>query len=359
MIELRNEEQRKKYIPRIWLKIFREDPEEFRDEFVDAGVLNYLYQVTSKNKTIFLKQALGKTKHWRVIGKDLASISMDRLKCEGRYIDIVKKFLPKGVEVPNILNYDEENNILALSDVKKDGILLETSMLNGNFNELTAYRLGEFLGVSNRNTMGKKIIIRGTPEDDLKNWHLFLNMRTRGILQREKFPDEVVSEIESLYNLAKGKYTKAVLVITDYCPKNVLERKDGKIGLVDFEQACGVGDLAFDLGFLMGHYLIIGVINKQKAESAIRAMKQILAGYNKEMAGLKDKYHDERLIKYAGAVMVYRITGSSKVGWIKSEDAPLIKEIGFHLITSSFKNGFDDVFTSLGKKLVMAKNHHT
>jgi len=351
MIELRNEEQRKKYIPQIWSKIFGESPEEFRDEFVDTGILNYLYQVTSKNKTIFLKQALDKTKHWRIIGKDLASIPMDRLKCEEKYIDIVKKFLPRGVEVPNILHYDEENNILALSDVKKDGILLETSMLNGNFNGRTAFRLGEFLGISNRNTLDKKIVIRGTPKEDLENWHLFLNMRTRGILQRGEFPDDVISEIEKLYNLAKDKYTKAVLVITDYCPKNVLERKDGSIGLVDFEQACGIGDPAFDLGFLMGHYLIISVINEEKVEEAIKSMSEILKGYNKEMAILKDGQHDKRIIKYAGAVMVYRITGSSQVSWIKPDDVPLIKEIGFHLITNKFDDGFEDVFSFLKKKL--------
>ena len=176
-------------------------------------------------------------------------------------------------------------------------------------------------------------------------------MRTRGILQREEFPDGVRSEIEKLYNLAKDRYTNKVLVNTDYCPKNVLERKDGSIGLVDFEQACGVGDPAFDLGFLMGHYFIMSVINEEKVEEAIKAMMEILKGYNKEMADLKEDQHDKRVIKYAGAVMVYRITGSSQVSWIESEDAPLIKEIGFHLITNNFKRGFDDVFSFLKKKL--------
>jgi len=349
MIELRNEKERKKYIHDLWIELFNEDSAILKDEFIELGVLNYIYKVTSSKRTIFLKQALEKAIHWEKIGKDLASIPMDRIKYEEKYIDIIKKFLPKGVEVPVVLNYDEENNILALSDVKKNGILLETNMLNGNFDERVAYNLGKFLGASNKNTLGKKIIVRGTAETDLKNWYLFLNMRTRGILKREEFPDNVKYEIEKLYDLVKDKYTIGVLVNTDYCPKNILERKDGSIGLVDFEQACGVGDPAFDLGFLMGHYLIISVINKDKIEEAIKAMTEILKGYNEEMNSLKDKQHDERVIKYAGAVMVYRITGSSPAPWIKPDIMPKIKEIGYYLIVNEFKSSFNEVFEYLGK----------
>jgi len=350
MIELRNEEQRKRYIHDIWVRLFGQET-ELKDEFVETGVVNYLYQVTSSNKTIFLKQALEKIKNWKKIGKDLASVPMDRIKYEEKYIKIVKEFLPREVEVPNVLWYDEENNILALSDVRKDGSLLETNMLEGKFSEKPAYHLGQFLGISNKNTLGKKIVVRGNVKTDLENWHLFLNMRTRGILQKGKFPEEVKIELERFYHEIKNEYTFDVLVNTDYCPKNILERQDGTIGLVDFDQSCGVGDTAFDLGFLMGHYLIITVLNKEKIEEANRAMNAILRGYNIERGYLKDNRHYERVIKYAGAVMIYRISGSSQVSWIKPEHAPLVKEIGIYLIINDFRNDFQDVFEYLEKKL--------
>lgn len=351
MIELRNEEQRKRYAHDTWVRLFGEESAELKDRFLDIGVLNYVYQITSGNRTIFLKQALKKAKHHEKIGKDLASMPIDRIKYEKKYIGIVKKFLPKEVEVPSVLNYDEENHVLILSDVKKGGVLLEASMLEGKFNEKPAYYLGNFLGISNKNTLGKKIVIRGNEKADLENWHLFLNMRTRGILQKGNFPNEVKKELERFYDDVKNKYTFDVLVNTDYCPKNVLERQDGTIGLVDFEQACGIGDTAFDLGFLMGHYLIIGILNKEKIEEAITAMNGILRGYNREMNYLKDNRHDERVIKYAGAVMLYRISGSSWVPWIKQEYAPLIKEIGIYLILNYFRNNFLDVFKYLREKL--------
>ena len=79
-------------------------------------------------------------------------------------------------------------------------------------------------------------------------------------------------------------------------------------------------------------------------------MKQVLKGYDEEMRDLKDSEHDKRVIKYAGAVMVYRITGSSPAPYIKPEVIPLIKETAFPIITNKFDN-FDSVFGFLRKKL--------
>ena len=45
----------------------------------------------------------------------------------------------------------------------------------------------------------------------------------------------------------------------------------------------------------MGHYLLMGVIKKDKIEDAIKAMKQVLKGYDEEMQDLKDKEHDKRV----------------------------------------------------------------
>ena len=354
MIELRNEAQREEYIKQnissLWYNLFEENPKQFNVDFVNVGAWNFVYRVESNGKVIYLKQALQEPKNKEKLGKEFWTVPKERIKYEERYIQIINKFLPQGVELPEILNYDEKNNILILSDISRNGISLETFMLDGNFNERTAYYLGKFLGISNKKTFGKKIIIRGKEEEDLKCWHLFLMMRTKGILQRGEFPEEVKKELESFHNEVKNKYTFNVLINADYCPKNVIERKNGSVGLIDFEQACGLGDIAYDLGFLMGHYLIISVIRKEKFRDAINAMKQILNGYNEEMINLKDKQHDERVIKYAGAVMVYRITGSSPAPYIKAKDIPLIKEIGFYLIINKFED-FDRVFDYLEKTL--------
>ena len=352
MIELRNEEQRKKYVHDLWIELFEEEPYQITDNFIDIGVLNFVYMARSNNKIIYLKQALEDAKNKAKIREDLANILKERIQYENKYIEVIGKELPDKIELPKILKYDKENNILVLSDVKKDGILLETSMLNGDFNEKTAYYLGKFLGISHEKTLGKKIVIRGDEEEDLMNWYVFLNMRTKGILQKEKFPENVQYEIKKLHDEVKNKYTYDVVVNIDCCPKNVFERNDGSLGIIDFELSSGVGDPAYDLGFLMGHYLLIGVIRRDKIQEAINSMRQILVGYDQEMRDFKDKNYDTRLIKYAGAAMIYRITGSSTAHYIKVEDISLIKEIGFNLITNKFEIGFNSVFEFLKEYLL-------
>lgn len=353
MIELRNEEERKQYIHDLWIELFGEEPTELKDEFIDVGAMNFVFRIESGSKIIYLKQALEEAKNKAKIGKDLASIPQERIQYEDKYIETIGKHLPKEIELPQILKYDKENNILVVSDVKKDGFLLETSMLDGNFNEKTAYNLGKFLGISHKVTYDKKIVLRGNEEEDLSNWHVFLNMRTRGILQKGDFPEDVKSELNKFYDAVKEKHTYDVVINMDVCPKNVFERKNGSVGIIDFELAGGVGDPAYDLGFLMGHYLLIGAIKKEKIEDAIKAMKQVLKGYDEEMQGLKDKDYDKRVIKYAGAVMVYRITGSSPAPYIQPEAIPLIKETAFSIITNKFEK-WNDVFEFL--KESFAKN---
>ena len=144
MIELKNETQRKAYVRKLWNKLFGLEPNTISDEFIETGMLNYVYRVEANGKVIYIKQALDEAKHKDRIGKDLASIPKERIQYEEKYIEILKPMLPPQIELPQILWYDKDNNILVLSDVKKEGILLENSLLSGNFNLHTAYLLGKF-----------------------------------------------------------------------------------------------------------------------------------------------------------------------------------------------------------------------
>ena len=95
-------------------------------------------------------------------------------------------------------------------------------------------------------------------------------------------------------------------------------------------------------------------IRTDKAEEAIFSVQSILKGYKEEMKSLISDNDDERLVKYSGMAMIYRVAGSSPAPYIKADKAPLIKEIGIQLITQNFRN-FDEVFDYLRKLL---KNQH-
>jgi len=352
MIELRNDSQRAEYLKDLLKELFP-GKTRFTDKFIDVGAMNYVYSMEANGHIIYLKQALDEAKNKDKIGKDLADIPKNRIGYEDKYIETISKFLPKEIELPKILKYDKKNNILIISDVKKGGVLLEESLLNGNFNVKTAYNLGKFLGLSHKSTIGRKITIRGSEENDADNWEIFLKMRTKGILQKEKFSDDVVKNVNNVYEDVKSNHTNNVVINMDCCPKNVFERKDGSIGLVDFELASGIGDQAYDLGFLIGHYFLMGVIGRDNIKDAIYAVKEILKAYDEQMKNLKDEEHDKRVIKYSGMVMIYRVTGSSPAPYIKPEVIHLVKETGFCLIINEFEKCFDSLFRYLAQNLTI------
>jgi len=119
MIELRNIEDRKKYIRDLWINLFNDAPINIDERPIDTGKLNYVYQIKSNNRIIYLKQALDIPKKMEQLGKEWRNYPKERIKYESKYIETLNKYLPTEIELPKILKYDKENNILILSDIQK------------------------------------------------------------------------------------------------------------------------------------------------------------------------------------------------------------------------------------------------
>jgi len=300
-------------------------------EFMHEGVLNFVYKVKTSKGIIYFKQALKKAKNHDRIGSDLASVHHLRIKYEKNVIDKIKNILPKEIQLQEILHYDEENNILITRDVAgESGELLQDVLLAGNFNEKTALNIGRFLGISHKNTYNGNNIIRDTLEEDRKNWELFLNMRTRGIAPK-KIRKDVADELSRLFNETLNNHTHDVLINIDLCPKNIFQREDGSIGVFDFELASGMGDPAYDVGFALGHYFLFSLLNNVP-ETSVKAIKNIVNSYLDEIQSLKLKGIFGRMVKYAGAVLLYRVMGSSPANYIPQEKHQELIERGSELI---------------------------
>ena len=181
--ELIDLEFRKKYISEKATTILGAEPQSI--EFIDVGALNYVFKVITEKGIIYFKQALDKAKRADKIGEDLAAIPKARIKYEKNVIEAVGK-TPSEIVLPHIYEYDEENNILIMSDVAQGGTLLENILLKNDFNKLTAENIGKFLGIAHKRTLSKNIVIRSSAEEDKHNWEVFLNMRTRGINAPQK-----------------------------------------------------------------------------------------------------------------------------------------------------------------------------
>lgn len=170
-------------------------------------------------------------------------------------------------------------------------------------------------------------------------------MRTRGVVQKEGFPDPVRGELENLCEAARHQHTYDVVINLDCCPKNVFERA-GSIGVIDFEMASGVGDPAYDLGFLIGHYLIMAIVSR-RVTAASQAVEATLMAYKGHIGEMWDGNFEQRLMKYAGAVLLYRLVGSSPARYIGEDVALAIREIGTSLLLSTVATGFGGVYELL------------
>ncbi len=342
MQELRNIDFRNKYIPDICKKIFSVDVDTENIRFIDEGAMNFVYEVTTPKGKIYFKQALQKAKNHEKIGIDLASIPHLRIKYEKIFIDKIKEALPKEIEIPEILSYDGKNNILIMRDVAgNNGKLLQDALLEGDFNEQIASNIGKFLGISHRLTYNKNNTIRGSSEEDMENWKVFLNMRTKGI----KSEKEVNKDLEKLYNETLKNHTYNILINMDCCPKNTFQRPDNSIGVIDFELASGFGDPAYDIGFALGHYFLFSVLNNVPKNS-INAMKSMFRSYLDEIKDFEFGDLERRMIKYGGAVMLYRVQGSSPAPYIKKDKVQELINKGSEIITNNF-NHLNEVFRIL------------
>jgi aminoglycoside phosphotransferase (APT) family kinase protein len=156
-------------------------------------------------------------------------------------------------------------------------------------------------------------------------------MRTTGVLARAELPPETEDEVRCLYAAAKAAERTGMVSHLDAAPKNVLLGRDGEVALLDFELGAAVSDPAYDPGFLAGHYLLMGENHLAMRDSAREAVRAILRGYP-ETGGELDSGWGDRVLRYAGLVMLYRIYGSSPAPYLSGERHAAIRAAGLDLL---------------------------
>ena len=327
MIELREIESWDQYLPEFFFSHLGLRISDYEIDAVETGMMNFVFRVRTDKGIFFLKQALSKAKADRAMGPALRTITSHRLEYERNCIAEIKSFPLDGIKIPTVHHYDPANKILLLSDVAgKDGKLLETSLLEGVFDTSTASAVGRFLGVMHRRSWGSKKYIRGSRSKDFKNWERFLDMRTKGTTV--VWSDSDISEaLHDLYKQTLRHHSHDVLIWMDCCPKNIVVRKDRKIGVFDFELASWVGDPAYDLGFFIGHYLIQAIL-QNSLTAALQAIAGSIQAYYCEVKDMPFQSGlMKRVLKFAAATIFYRIAGASRFTYLLPESVPqLIKK---------------------------------
>jgi aminoglycoside phosphotransferase (APT) family kinase protein len=305
---------------------------EIRLTYRDSGVMNHVYRLEVAGRICYLKQALARVKQHERLGAELAGVSPARIQADYRALVLLDAMLPEDYRgsVPRPLWYDAESNVLWTEEVAPGAVSLQSELEAGRCGEAHARRLGRLTGAIQAAGAGSVPPLWPTVEEDRANWERFLRLRTTGVLARAALPPEAEAAAHSLFREARAHERPGMLSHLDLAPKNVLIG-DAGVGVLDFELGAAVSDPAYDPGFLIGHYLLMGANLPSMHDAASRAAGAFAAGYL-EAASPVDAGWPARVHRYAGLTMLYRLYGGSPAPHLSVDRFRAIRRQGISLV---------------------------
>lgn len=294
--------------------------------------VNNLFRVTLKKDkeslNIYLRQALDHVKAQPEI-----KLAPQRIFYEGQVLKrLNEEIFEKGI-VPKVFFVDEENFILILSDVREDSPVLVDELASGKVHPETGRSLGRTLGMLHGKTWEAKPshfdLDQEKNQKQLKR-HFFNRLE-----QAKEIDPKVVQEI-----VDESKKAGCTFVAGDFASKNIFIHPKGEISFVDLERSF-VGDPAFDLGFLIGHYLIELGNQPEIKEELLELVKEFTASYREAMQENRIPAEEIEMIlkrgaRFAGATILYRLYGRAKAGEISEEARRYLHPKGIELLKGKY-----------------------
>jgi len=305
--------------------------------YVDAGIMNYVYRAEVPERTFYLKQALPRVKQHDRLGPDLAGVSPARIGAEYRALILVAEdpHVPLWGIVPRPVWYDDLNNVLWTDEILPGAVSLQSELQAGLFDPQLANIAGHLIAAIHAASLGAVPPLWPSADEDHANWRRFLRMRTTGVLRQSDLPVSAQEATHQLAREAQEHERSGMLSHLDLAPKNVLVSRTAEInpiGILDFELGAAVSDPAYDLGFLVGHLLLMGANLPAMAAEAQGAAYMVVVGYQMITPLEIDDDWDDRVNRYAGLTMLYRLYGSSPAPYLDPTRYAAIREQGLRLL---------------------------
>jgi len=335
MIEIRNEASLDQYVKKnIFAEVLK---------IVEAkgGTRNYLYKVETSDGDFYVKQALKGPKNPNLTGL-FARDPPTRIRTEWRFIDATKSLFPPEIELPEVLVRDEDNNIMIQKDVARGGRLLQDVLLGSgenSFNYDIAHNIGRYLGILHENTLGVAEPVRGSIEQDINFFEDVVELKTSYAVRNAR-----QCIVDKVARFRKHELKGDIILLHSNCvPKNILAREDGSVGIIDFEEAVARGDPAFDLGSIVGHYILHSKLENHP-DSALSTLKGIFEGYERETAG--GIAFIDRTATFCGTFLYHRVDGTGKAKYVSDMKKQGIRSLGDRLILNVY-NSFSELIEAI------------
>lgn len=247
-------------------------------------------------------------------------VDTDRVRLEHNCLTLLAQLLPAG-SVPEVLWFDEANNVLAISCAPTDAVLWKKELLAGRASRDAATHAGMLLAMLHSSTAGEQPVAQryGDPR-------LFIQQRTDPYLNTAAARHPALAP--RLKALAKALLeTQLCLIHGDFSPKNIFlvpeptpATPPGKAALshlllLDFEVAF-YGHPAFDVATLINHLLLKGFYHRGRWRGFMLAADAFWQTYShtahKALVAAAGDIGGHVL----GALLLARIDGKSPVEYI-------------------------------------------
>jgi nicotinic acid mononucleotide adenylyltransferase/tRNA A-37 threonylcarbamoyl transferase component Bud32 len=251
-------------------------------------------------KRLFVKYANDTVKAAK-LGQPLSLKPRTRVYAERRALKWLASHNGDGVELPDVIYFENKSKTLVLSEGCPGGHFLEDDIKQGVFDPVVAWKAGAFLAQCHDTPVHVKPFW-GDAEADMQHWKNLLSLRTVG-LQSDNHPEQMNQYLATL-KCVSGKSNQQGFYHLDYCPKNI-RLHGNEIGVIDFELSSSIGDPAYDFGFLLGHYLFWGIVTsspsvcQQALHTAIQSYREVIGNSWSVMC--------PRIAPFSGAAIVHSL----------------------------------------------------
>lgn len=270
---------------------------------LSGGVSCDVVKVTTKDRTMVVKRALGKL---RV--KDDWFADPSRNQYEHRYMSVVGAFLPDAV--PKVIYANDEQGYFSMEWLGEGWDNWKEQLLAGTADPATAATAGSILGRIHHATFADQTLAAEFDNtdnfDQLRLEPYLLTTARRHPRWEAEFHDEV----------RRIRATRECLVHGDYSPKNLMVR-DGRIVVLDCEVAW-FGDPSFDLAFLLNH-LHLKALYHAPEDRGLAALPGAAAEAYYGQRGLSEaarEAFDRTVARLLLMLMLARVDGKSPVEYL-------------------------------------------
>lgn len=221
---------------------------------------------------------------------------------------------------------DKENFIIILSDVRKGSPILVDELSDGRIHPETGENLGKVLATLHSKTWGIETFELDKEGNEKQLKRHFYNRLEQA---QEKYPELTEKLIE------KSSRATTTFVAGDFASKNIFIHPDKTISFVDLERSF-VGDPAFDIGFLLGHYQIAVLQNSRLEKDYKKLLKAFKINYSAHLGQPKETTNEilKRSDRFIGAIILYRLYSRAKSGEINKKSITKLRDFAYYLLQS-------------------------